>query len=497
MVDGVPAYTADIRTAFTGTLMFGVGVRDESARTAGTAHLVEHLVMNRVGKVAITHNATTSEESLSFFAQGPPELVADFLSRVSRAIATFHEITDEDVAEQRRIIAAELGADDELPGRGPLLTRFGAKNLGLLDLGTPAHRSLTRSDALEFANSWLHTGNAALAFTGDIPEPLSLHLPMAGPVPERSVPALLPQRHTGWVVDGNIPLTISILLGPASPPVMAITGSIIAEALHSELRTSEQLIYSVTPFFAATASDRRFVAYALDPRPENAVTAAASALRVLRDVAEHGPSEHQFRDEIDRWLLAAEDPQEQAAALDNAVTAMLRGRREPADLKHPDVTSVRPEDVKAALSAALPSVFITFAEGSVSGLESELSAQLALPPSLDTEAVYSGMSKRQLVMHLARPGVELFSPKPFRGLRGWTLTLDADRLTISAPGQRPVDMAFADVTLASYSERERLWNLVSLDGVGLAVYVDSWRSARRLHSAMESRIPAEARFAIQ
>ena len=81
-ISGIPAYTADIRSAFTGTLTFGVGQRDATARTSGLAHLIEHLVMKRVGKVIVAHNATTADETVSFYAQGNPAAVCDFLTRV-------------------------------------------------------------------------------------------------------------------------------------------------------------------------------------------------------------------------------------------------------------------------------------------------------------------------------------------------------------------------------------------------------------------------------
>lgn len=142
-VDGVPCFWADAEGPFTATLMFGVGLREETAITAGTARLVQHLVMQLVGTVQVDHGSFTGDKCLAFSASGSQSAVFDFLARVITAVSSLHEITDEDVRLQKHVIAEKLGPADELPGRGPFLDRFGATSLGLNDVGSPAHRSIS------------------------------------------------------------------------------------------------------------------------------------------------------------------------------------------------------------------------------------------------------------------------------------------------------------------------------------------------------------------
>ena len=65
-VDGVRVLWADLPVDPTMTLWFGVGHKDMTVSTAGITHLVEHLVMRRLGHVAIPHNAESGMVSTQF-----------------------------------------------------------------------------------------------------------------------------------------------------------------------------------------------------------------------------------------------------------------------------------------------------------------------------------------------------------------------------------------------------------------------------------------------
>jgi hypothetical protein len=493
LIDDLPAYSADIRSTFTGTLIFGVGLRDETVRTAGTAHLLEHLVMSRVGKVTIAHNATTADDTISFYAQGPPERVADFLSRVAIAVSTIHEVTEEDVAEQRRIIAAELGDESERHGRGPLLDRFGAQSIGLLDVGAPANRSLTREDALAFADTWLHRGNAALTFTGDIPDGLSVRLPAAHPLPERTVPAVI--RHGAWVTNGTIPAAVSLVLQAGSQANLIVATALISRALEEELRTRRHLVYSVESFAAAMRAGERFVCCALDPRPEDAVAAASEALTTIRRMAEAGPTDDQLREELDQWTQAAEEPAVQCDYLDGLATSILRGRRDPADLAPPDPDEVTAESLRDTVSRALPSLFVTFADEAVGYGDEAVTAALGLPPVEGEAAHLAGLSKMQIAKHLLTSGVETFSPRMFRGMRGCELIIDHVRLTSVSPNGL-LELRFDQIAMASFSERHQAWVLLALGGDALAIELGDWRRADLAHGLLDERIPREVQFRV-
>lgn len=495
VVGGIPTYTADIAIPFTGSLVFGVGRRDESAVTAGTAHLLEHLIMQRVGKVTVAHNATTGDETVSFFAQGAPALVADFLSRVARAISTLHEITDADVSEQRRIIAAELGEHDERAGRGPLLDRFGAKSIGLLDVGSPGHRSLTRDQALAFADEWFHSGNAALCFTGRIPEGCEVMLPAARPMPEREEATVI--RSHAWVANGSTPLCLSIVLdGASNGAAMVAATALVVDQLFAELRTAQHLVYSVEPFMAPLTPDKRFVAFALDPRPADVVAAASSALEVIRRLASEGPTEAMVRDALDQWEQALVDPGMHAESLEALVTSILRGRRATDELSPPDISTVTAEDIRTVIADSLPSVFVTFGEDTLSTDLNDITEALGLPFVDIPAPLYATLGKTELFKRLMTSGVETFNPRMFRGLRRSQFVIDHDRIAWMGP-DGAIEIVYDDVALSTYSETHRFWTVLAYSGDLILIDFDDWRAGDKAHSLLQARLPADRQIRIE
>ncbi|MBN9613707.1 MAG: insulinase family protein [Actinobacteria bacterium] len=491
---GLPVYTAESGGPFIGSLTFGVGRRDESAPTAGTAHLLEHLIMHRVGKVGIAHNAATGDETISFYAQGEPARVADFLNRVAHAVSTLADLSDTDVEEQRRIIAAELGDGDERPGRGALLDRFGAQSVGLLDIGSPGHRSITRQQVVAFAETWLHAGNAALAFTGVMPEGLDVALPAAGALPHR-VPATV-IREGAWAVSGSIPVCISLVLDASKQRAAgSIAATIIEQGLFAELRRKKALVYSVDSFSAALGPGRRFVAYALDPRPEEVLPTAAAAVSYLRELAETGPSEEMMQEALDDWNQFLANPDAAAGLLEGQVDAVLRGRCARDDVKVPDPSGVTAAEVRSIIAEALTSLFVTFGEDG-HGAESEaVSRELGLSSVEWAPSVYSTLAKPEFSKRLKSPGVESFAPRSLWSLGRARLVVDHERVACLASGSS-WDVPYADTALAFYSEEHRVWGLTDMGGDLAIVDRDEWWGDGKLHRLLAERLPKDRQIII-
>src|SRR3954468_22205316 len=83
--DGVPVLWTDLPVDPTVTLFFGVGHQNMTPATVGITHLVEHLVMRRVGRISTPHNAESGMVSTSFYATGTPARLVDFVRRVCDA----------------------------------------------------------------------------------------------------------------------------------------------------------------------------------------------------------------------------------------------------------------------------------------------------------------------------------------------------------------------------------------------------------------------------
>lgn len=483
----LPALTADLPLSFTGAMSFGVGKRDESPRTAGISHLVEHLVMARVGRVDIAHNAVTAIDHITLFASGDPDRVADFLNRVAAAVGDLHTITEDEIARQRDLIAIELGDDDQSTGLGPLMDRYGAAGLGLADLGQPAHRSLTREEVVHFAGTWLHAGNVVLTFTGPVPNALAIDLPPARPTPTRNGDE--PVRSGGWVLSGGPPLSLSLVVD-GDPAARGLTTAVVERALHDELRTKRGLIYSVGGLNSIIDDTRRHAAYVMDPREGDVQTAAIAAMETLRNLADEGPSEENLGRLKADYASHCADPVAQQEELLEAAVAYIRGEIDERRLGALDLDGVTSPEVAGTIRAAMPSLLLSM---SVPEIGPDAIEALGLS-SAELESELTGKTRLELVKHLARPSVVLLSPRWFSGARGHQLLLDEDRIAVLSPAT-VIEVRWGDLVLAG-TDAEGGWDLTDRYGRGIRTGPAVWRGWSRARSVLESRVPESIRYRV-
>ena len=69
-VNGVRVFQADLPGVCCGTLVFGVGKRDEPATLSGITHLMEHLLFRLMEPISIEHSAVVDDNSLTVYASG-------------------------------------------------------------------------------------------------------------------------------------------------------------------------------------------------------------------------------------------------------------------------------------------------------------------------------------------------------------------------------------------------------------------------------------------
>ena len=120
------------------TLTFAVGSRDETLRTVGVAHLLEHLVMHAVRHLPIEMNAEVDLMTTTFVASGSAARVGEFLSGVCRALAA-PPVDRMDV--EAGVLAAEEGQAAHPVVAQLLNVRYGAKSAGLAWLEGPGREA--------------------------------------------------------------------------------------------------------------------------------------------------------------------------------------------------------------------------------------------------------------------------------------------------------------------------------------------------------------------
>ena len=348
-VDGVPVFGAEAPGPFRAGLVFGVGRRDETFVRGGLTHLVEHLVMRRVGRTALRVNASVDLTTTEFTAAGSPEAVVDHLRRVCHALG---DLPLQQLAVEADVLRAEDG-NVAPPAVAALLGEvYGGTGAGLAAFTDPAPGALTAEDVVDWCHRHFVSGNAALWASGPPPAGLTLPLPPGRPPtrpPQRVRPLETPALAT-LPGDGHVVLGASL---PPLPGLVATLG-VLRDRVEDELRHRRGLSYSVEADRLPVDRELRFAWVAADVRDGQEGTAAPVLWRCLRRLAEDGPTADELahqRDLVDAYLADPESAVDEVRAA--AVAAVTATPRVASEELRAAVGSARPEQVAAVAKAFL------------------------------------------------------------------------------------------------------------------------------------------------
>jgi hypothetical protein len=346
-VDGVPVFGTEAPGPFRAGLMFGVGRRDETFARGGLTHLVEHLVMRRVGRTALRVNASVDLRTTEFTAAGSPETVADHLRQVCHALG---DLPLEWLTVEADVLRTEDG-NVARPAVAALLGEvYGGTGAGLAAFGEPAVGALTADDVLDWSRRYFVSGNAALWASGPLPDGLSLPLLPGG------VPARLPQRVrpletpalVSLAVDGHVALGASLLPLPG----LAAALGVLRDRVEDELRHRRGLSYAVEADRLPLDSKVRFASVTADVRPGHEGPAAALLWRCVQRLADDGPTaeelDHQ-RALVDAYLADPESALDEVQAA--AVATVTATPRVTCGELRAGVGSARPSEVRSVAAA--------------------------------------------------------------------------------------------------------------------------------------------------
>jgi len=492
--NGIPVMWSQIDGTFDGSLIFGVGVQDEIPIKAGITHLVEHLVMSQVGDLATTHNAVTDAENVTFVAQGPAELVAEFLNRVGASISAIRDIAHGVVAAEVAHISAELGELNGRTGTGPFLERYGATTYGLLDLGAPAHQYLTLADVVAWADAYFHAGNAVIALSGPVPENLDIVLPPARPIPQRRTPTRLEHRRNGWLGGGQVPVALSLDLTTDNREARFAALNCLDIALFDELRTIRHLVYSVKSLTLYPEPDTAVVTYVLDPRPENILETVDAALSVLRGIADSGPAHEVFDKFQERWRVAEADSDALYSNVLGSAARWVRIGVEPMGLGQQTSQSAGPAEVRDVVSRALTSLLVSFAPIETTLTADQITDRLGLPHATDPRNFYESGKPPNSLARLRDSDMVSFSPKRSSRMKGQRLVIDAECIAWFAEGYGVHELRWDRLVLAGHCAHCGLWCLTDAHGAGMYIQAAWWRGSPMLLAKINEHVPLPNRY---
>lgn len=471
-IDGVPVLWAEAPGPLTGTLVFGVGARDESFRTIGITHLVEHLAMSTLPRVHYEHNAAVDLDTTEFYATGKPAHVVEFLATVCTALA---ELPLDRIEKEAGVLAAEGGHATHPTAAALLSRRFGANGPGLAYWEGPGYDQITAEHVTRHVRAFFTRGNAVLTLTG--PPPADLRLPLPdGDRPVRVAPPIV-SGQASWAAEPS-PGPGLALLGPARDASAVAALEVLRERLVEIARREHGISYDVDGTQCDVDTTRADRTIWLDAREGQEAHAATLLWQAAVDLAATGPTDEELTFATEALRHAVEDPRAVMAELENAAYARLFGfpYRTGAELVAA-VEAVTPNEVAATLTESLRTALLTVPE--------DVSLDLDLPrggcPRVDA----------------APPGREFRPPRLARLVnkeaRAARLVLGARGVTFGDGDGDLHHVEFADVVGVQGDEDGRL--LFSRHGCVVPVLRSLFGNVDAVVDAVDRAVPADLHFA--
>lgn len=354
VIDGVDVYWAQGPAPMIATLTFGCGVRDESFRTLGVTHLIEHLAMSTLPRLHHEHNAMVDIELTRFYATGKPAQLVDFIAAVCAALS---DLPLARIEQEAGVLTAE-GSSACHPTAGVLLARrYGIAGPGLAPWNGPGYDRIPAEAVTAHAARFFTKGNAVLTLTGPPPDRLRLPLPDGPRVVHNPTPPL--------PVDGprllleDVPCVGLSLRGPSVSPVDALGLQVLSHRLTEVARTEKGLSYSVDGDRAGAdpSTTDRFVW--VDARAGQEVQVASILWETALELARSGPKQYELDHEAAAFREMVEDPRFVDAELDTHARTVLLGEPHLSSAQWQAALAVTtPAQVAAALTESLRTALI-------------------------------------------------------------------------------------------------------------------------------------------
>ncbi|WP_138067524.1 peptidase M16 family protein [Cellulomonas rhizosphaerae] len=452
----VPHTWTEVPGDATSTLAFGVGYRDLTPRTAGLTHLVEHLVMHRVGPVALRHNAESGTSHTSFYASGNAAARADFLERVAAAVSGLDDVGADELEVVRGAVLAEVGRDGLHVARDPLGLRYGLAGLGVQAANHARLMDWTADEVVTLSRERFHAGNAHVSSTSALPTGFQLHLPAGGRVTRVAHPADALTGRTWSALSGPGVTFAGTVPHVREESVVAFAVRVVGYALHETLRSRLGHVYSVDEFGGVVDDDGTHWAFTLDP-PDTAVdSVVVHGIGVLQELATAGPRpEHleHARATAEHDLSATSSL---ASWLDWAAVGSLRGRDVPTiDQELRAVRSATADDVRSVVVELLRTMLVgtSFdheigpeAEAALSGFGAVPRPPFPDPLGREPDEVAQALLPRGMRAAM-RSGMTSYHGRRSRDASGQVVFMRPECLILAEPGMVTV-VPYDEVVLA-------------------------------------------------
>ncbi|MCI0690075.1 MAG: hypothetical protein L0Y54_22990 [Sporichthyaceae bacterium] len=292
-IDGVPVFWAPADGPQRAGLCFRVGRADETLARGGITHLIEHLVLHRVGQPIHEYQGQVEPALTMFATEGDGDAIRTFFDTVCGALK---DLPMDRLELERNVLAAEA-ASRPAHVIAPLLPwRYGAATFGLPVYDEFGLSTFTPDDLRSWVATWFTRGNATMwVLGGPPPVGLALDLPDG---PRRPVPQpsnALPTVPAYFNADVNGIAMSTVLPRTAAGPVYS---TVLERELRRELRHERALSY--TPWVAYEPRDAQhahLVAFA-DGMADNALELTSWFVNTVERLADVPPADEVFRQSV-------------------------------------------------------------------------------------------------------------------------------------------------------------------------------------------------------
>ncbi|AMM19114.1 hypothetical protein AX769_01885 [Frondihabitans sp. PAMC 28766] len=479
---GILTRTANVPGRTYGSITFGVGPRDEPVELRGMSHLTLHLVEAALEPKLIPSKAYLDEGSIRLDASGTTAQVLSHFRAVADAVVALGSVTAYELGRAKHLLEVEEPIDYRHPGVDTFTLRYGLGEIGRNGFGSPTIASVGRKDVARWAAAHLTAENAAVALTKPLTASFDLDLP-AGARPTRGVPVPLLTTPT-LVAFENRGACASLVVESAGSEQL---GEAIHLALAERLVDQAGLAYSVDYDHVRVDKQTAVLSYPVEPAFDDLPEVVRILIQSLHDFADDGvsPAAITLAHEYTKLALAS-DPDSVRESLAGANALDLRGFTPPSrEEQLLAAASLTPESVAAAVTAALPSLFVAFDEdASLKKVAKALSLPIdpfqllqEAPEKLWKKAVKAD----DVVTFLTKSGADVRSAEAV--VTESALLHRYDDATVAA-----VD--FADLVLVG--ERPN-GTLVLVDAAGrwLPFVAADWKQGKQFVKALRKALPAE------
>lgn len=286
-VSGVRTLWVETSPPFTASLLFRVGVWDETPPIRGTTHLVEHLALRSLRNATYQYNGHVTGNHTAFWASGSPRHVVTHLRTLCANLAV---LPTEQLGLEAGVLRAEAARRPQAHAATILTALFGGTGPGVSSQYEWALADPKGPAVLDWARHHFTAQNAVLLLDGPPPSDLSLEGLPAGEhrpyqLPENSNGNMPPRAESVGTQEAGMSI------GSLAPRTMAarMAVALAAGRLSERLRHQAGLAYSVAPAYQPLDSDTAFLFLGADCDPKNATQMGRSFLKAIGDLAAHGP----------------------------------------------------------------------------------------------------------------------------------------------------------------------------------------------------------------